>query len=313
MSISHNEIYADSSQLNALRRDAKNGGNNALQNTAEQFEALFLQMMMKSMRQASATEGEGLFDNQSSRFYQEMFDQQIAMEMAKKRQVGISDFIVNQLGEANADKPVDDHGFKLDMERVRIGRPMASTAIQAFAPTDAIANESIKGFDSPQDFIEKLQPYAEKYAKELGVPPKVLLAQAALETGWGQHTSRYDNGISTHNLFNIKADSRWEGPKAVVATLEYEKGKPVREMATFRSYPNFEASFADYVEFIKSSPRYQKALQVAGDGDAYINELHQAGYATDPKYAQKVSGIMARDVMQNAQVSLQQTPESPII
>jgi len=133
-----------------------------------------------------------------------------------------------------------------------------------------------------------------------------------LETGWGKHTTQYGNGVSTHNLFNIKADSRWEGEKAVVATLEYDKGRPVREMAAFRSYPNFEASFADYVEFIKSSPRYQKALEVAGNGEAYIRELHQAGYATDPRYEQKISGIMGRDVMSDVQVSLKQLPDPPL-
>jgi len=173
MSISHNEIYTDVSQLNTLRRDAAKGADGALEKTAEQFEALFLQMMLKSMREASVIEGEGLFDSQNTRFYQEMFDQQIAMEMAKKRQVGLSDFIVNQLGEGGVDKPVEDHGFKVDMERVRIGRPMSSTALQTFSPTDAVTNETIKGFDSPKDFIAKLQPYAEKYAKELGVEPKV--------------------------------------------------------------------------------------------------------------------------------------------
>ncbi len=295
-SIPDSGVYADASRLNALKREAARGTDQALEKTAEQFEALFLQMMLKSMRQAGATNGEGLFDSQQSRFYQDMFDQQIALEMSKKRQLGISDFIVNQLAGGKVDAPVDDGGFTLDMERMRIGRPMSSNALQAFVPSDAMSDETIDGFDSPGDFVEKLLPLAEKYAAKLGVEPRVLLAQAALETGWGQYTTRYANGVNTHNLFNIKADNRWEGPQAVVATLEYERGRAVREMAAFRSYPNFEASFADYVEFVRTSPRYQKALQ-ATDGESYIRELHQAGYATDPKYAQKINEILVRDVM----------------
>jgi len=298
-SIDDSGVYADASRLNALKREAARGTDSALEKTAEQFEALFLQMMLKSMRQAGVADGEGLFDSQQSRFYQDMFDQQIALEMSKKRQLGITDFIVNQLGGDRPDKPVDSGGFKVDMERVRIGRSVSANALQAFAPTNAVSNETIKGFDSPKDFVEKLLPLAEKYSAKLGVAPQVLIAQAALETGWGQHTTRYQNGVSTHNLFNIKADNRWDGPKAVVATLEYERGRAVREMAAFRSYPNFEASFADYVDFVRASPRYQKALE-ASDGEGYIRELHQAGYATDPAYAQKINGILARDVMGGA-------------
>ncbi len=291
-------IYTDTSSLRALKSAASKDAASALEKTAEQFESLFIHMMMKSMR--STTSGEGIFDSEHSQFYQEMFDQQISVDMAKKRQVGIADMLISQLGGQEAKDPQaagqDDTSTKLDFDRLRLRRPVSNVAIEAFAPLAGTSQETIKGFESPQDFVDKLMPLAEKYAAELGVEPKVLLAQSALETGWGKHVIRYTNDVPTHNLFNIKADSRWDGAKAVVSTLEYEQGKPERQHAAFRSYPTFEASFKDYVDFIKSGQRYQTALESAADSEAYVNALHQAGYATDPQYANKINKIMSGEV-----------------
>ena len=307
-------IYTDTSSLMALKGKASKDASSALEQTAEQFESLFIHMMMKSMR--STTMGGGIFDNEHSKFYQEMFDQQISVDMAKKRQVGIADMLVSQLGGPQAKEPQTavqgDADTKLDFDRLRLHRPISHVAVEAFAPLNNVSQETIKGFDSPKDFVEKLMPLAEKYALELGVEPKVLLAQSALETGWGKHVISYSNNVPTHNLFNIKADSRWDGPKAVVPTLEYEQGMPVRQYAAFRSYPSFEASIKDYVEFIKTGERYQGALEKSDDSQAYVRALHQAGYATDPQYSNKINKIMSGEVFGGALQALKASPERPI-
>lgn len=305
------DVYTDTSALKALKAKAGKDASSALGETAEQFEAIFIHMMLKSMRATSM--GGGIFDNEHSRFYQEMFDHQIAIDMAKKRQMGIADMLVNQLGDKQEKNQEGVTGeTKLDFERLRLHRPITPVAIEAFAPAESISRESIKGFDSPKDFVEKLWPLAEKYAAELDVSPRVLLAQSALETGWGKHVIRYSNGVPTHNLFNIKADGRWDGPRAVVPTLEYEKGNPVRQLAAFRSYPNFEASFKDYVDFLKSGERYQKALDSASDSSAFVRALHEAGYATDPNYSNKINRIMSGEVFDQVVQGLKNPADEPI-
>lgn len=304
-------IYTDTGALKALKSQAGKDSNAALEQTAEQFESLFIHMMLKSMR--STTMDGGFMDNEHSRFYQEMFDQQIAVDLAKRRQVGVADMLIQQLGGAQASEQEKESGApKLELDRLRLHRPISSTAIEAFAPAREMSQEAIKGFESPEDFVEKLWPLAEKYAAELGVEPKVLLAQAALETGWGKQVSRYSNGVPTHNLFNIKADSRWDGPRAVVPTLEYERGQPVRQLAAFRSYPDFEASFKDYVDFLKSSERYQRALENAADSSVFIQALHRAGYATDPKYSSKINRIMDGEVFDQVALKFKGSASGPI-
>jgi len=305
-------IYTDTGSLKALAAQAGRDANSALHQTAEQFESLFIHMMLKSMRKATM-EG-GVMDSEQTRFYQQMFDQQLSVELAKKNQMGIADMLVQQLGGAKNGQAQDTQAEpKLALDRLRLHRPISTTAIEAFAPEQSFNQETIKGFDSPQDFVRKLQPLAEKYAAELGVEPKVLLAQAALETGWGQHTIQFSNGVPSHNLFNIKADQRWGGPRAVVPTLEYEQGKPVRQLAAFRAYPSFEASFKDYVDFLKSSERYQGALASASDSSAFIQALHQAGYATDPQYSNKINRIMGGEVFDQASLDLKGSADRPLI
>ncbi|WP_029836732.1 flagellar assembly peptidoglycan hydrolase FlgJ, partial [Vibrio parahaemolyticus] len=142
-------------------------------------------------------------------------------------------------------------------------------------------------FDSPESFVNSMKPYAEKAAKALGVEPSLLLAQAALETGWGQKVVQNARG-SSNNLFNIKADRSWQGDKVTTQTLEFHDNTPVKETAAFRSYSNYQDSFNDYVRFLNDNPRYETALQQRGDSESFIRGIHRAGYATDPTYADKV-------------------------
>ena len=160
-----------------------------------------------------------------------------------------------------------------------------------------LKNDHALPIQSAEDFVRQLHPYAEQAAKELGVEPKVILAQAALETGWGRSLIKNSNGSNSFNLFNIKADKSWQGKQAQVPTLEFEQGIAKKVNAGFRSYASFQESFQDYVDFIKSNPRYGDALKQAGNGDRYLHELQRAGYATDPNYANKVMSIYHGNTM----------------
>jgi len=155
-------------------------------------------------------------------------------------------------------------------------------------------------FDNPIEFVKTLWPLAEKVAHVLGVDPKILLAQAALETGWGQHICQSKEGEPSYNLFNIKADSSWKKAFLENQTVEYEEGQPVQHIEPFRQYKNFEESFQDYVNFIASNPRYEKALEKAHEPESYILALQEAGYATDPDYAEKILEIYHGEQLANA-------------
>lgn len=163
--------------------------------------------------------------------------------------------------------------------------------------TQTEPDQSLQSFDSPRDFIESLLPHARKAAEQLGVEPRVLVAQAALETGWGQHMITDDNGGPSFNFFGIKATTDWQGGTAETTTHEYIEGRRLTMTDRFRAYSDPESAFQDYVDFLKANPRYQSALANADDPAAYTRGLQDAGYATDPHYADKILRIAGSDVM----------------
>jgi flagellar protein FlgJ len=146
-------------------------------------------------------------------------------------------------------------------------------------------------FANHEDFIATMLPMAEEAAARIGVDPKVLVAQAALETGWGKSVLRQGDGSSTHNLFNIKAGSSWAGDTARAVTAEYEDGKVVKESAQFRAYDSFADSFHDLVNLLQNNDRYQDVVKAADNPEQFVKELQKAGYATDPRYASKIASI----------------------
>ena len=151
--------------------------------------------------------------------------------------------------------------------------------------------------DSPDKFAQVLMPYAKEAAKMLGVDPSILVAQAALETGWGQHIIQRADGESSHNLFNIKVGKNWAGSRAMVDVLEYEDGVAVKKRDGFRAYGSYQESIDDYVALLKSNPRYSNALKHGDNPEYYINALQDAGYATDPRYGEKVMAIYQSRLM----------------
>jgi len=297
-------VYTDFSGLAELRRQAREDSDGALRAVAEQFEALFMQMMLKSMRQASF--GDPLFGSNEGDMYREMFDQQIALTLSRGRGLGLANVIERQL-TPEGQKPVETQARAAELRPLRIPPPQfvlppVAAAGRAEAPTPAGAEaavvnsepraQALDSFAGPQEFVTGLWPAAQAAAARLGTQPAVLIAQAALETGWGQAIIRGQGGESSHNLFNIKADSRWSGARVAVPTLEYEDGIAVRRREAFRVYDSFQASFDDYVSLLRGSPRYAAALERAADPRAFVEALHEAGYATDPEYSGKVLRVL---------------------
>lgn len=287
-------VYTDFQGIENLKTRARDDQEGTLDEVAQQFESLLMHQMLKTMRQANLSEG--IMDSDQTKFYQDMYDQQISVHLAENGGMGLSDLIKSQLGGGRDNIPSIDGGQEL--------KPLSmSDIIQAVKPLkDKVSVET--NFDSPEDFIKELRPWAEKAAAEIGLSGDALLAQAALETGWGKGIMKTPSEDSSHNLFGIKADSRWDGAKVKHVTLEFEEGIPSRKNEAFRAYESFKDSFNDYVDFIQSNPRYSTAVDMAADPKAYFNALQEAGYATDPNYAEKLSGIMDGSVMNKAMAAL---------
>jgi peptidoglycan hydrolase FlgJ len=296
-------IYNDFSGLAQLKYQAREDQAGASAKVAKQFESLFVQMMVKQMRQASF--GGGVFDSDRTRFYQDMYDQQLSLHLAEQGGMGLSGVLRRQLGGEPESPEIKLSGLDPYWQRPVRSRTQlqfspsveASEANNAAAASQAPADSEIA---SPQAFVQQLWHCAEAAATELGIPAEALLAQAALETGWGNHVMAQRDGRSSYNLFGIKADQRWDGGQVKRETLEYESGVAVRRREHFRTYESFEQSFQDYVAFVKSSPRYAEALSNAGDPDAYFQALQEAGYATDPAYAEKILRVMQGPEMRSA-------------
>jgi len=392
-----NASYHDLSSLHQLRATAKTDETAAIKQAAQQFESVFMGMLMQSMRKANASfEDDNPLNSQATEFFRDMHDSQMSAELSKKGALGLADLMVQQLAPQHSDtkaashisapsrfdtpkikvlkQPGDQHqmmalpivqsGFRqLDPERIvspaqkadklaaistKLAEPtlisehkilkheniqqlaaevvvdgrdpfaqqltrllpqtatatsrnhiqtasqvlpgLSSLDAQATTPgTDAV---SVLDTSDPVAFIQSLLPAAQKAAANLGLEPLALIAQAALETGWGQRMFKSSNGQNSNNLFGIKAQSNWQGQVAVVDTLEYREGVAQKEKARFRAYDSAEQSLHDYVDLIQSNPRYQAALSVASDTKAYFQRLQAAGYATDPNYAQKILSVL---------------------
>ncbi|SON49335.1 flagellar assembly peptidoglycan hydrolase FlgJ [Vibrio tapetis] len=287
----------DISSLDKLRQSAvgddEQSKEAALKSAAKQFESIFTSMLFKSMRDANATFESDLMKSQNQDFYRNMLDDQMSSELSDSGSLGLADMIVAQLSAGTGENQSEiamrnaamDTSLRLPVDR-ETARRVTNESIQAMAATQSKSSR----FDSPEQFVESMKPFADKAANALGIDSSVILAQAALETGWGQKVVKNSMG-SSNNLFNIKADSRWQGDKVATQTLEVYDGVPVKENAAFRSYNSYQDSFNDYVQFLNANPRYKTALQHDGSSEQFIRGIHQAGYATDPKYADKIMRV----------------------
>lgn len=293
----------DFARFGTLRAEAARDPEGAYARVAREFEALFYQMMLKAAREAMP-EG-GLFDSNALRFYREMFDSQVALAMAEQGAgLGLEASLRQQLEPAARREPGSGEERALLLperrhfpESAQWYRPQPEPEVGDEVVDVATWRARVPAARPAQHaerFASSLRPYAVEAAARLGTTPEILLAQAALESGWGRHVMHDEKGRSSYNLFSIKADPGWSGRTVDVRTLEYFGGKPVRVNAAFRAYESYGAAFDDYVRFIEDNPRYRQALARAADPAAYIRELSRAGYATDPRYAHKVLEINGR-------------------
>jgi flagellar protein FlgJ len=258
-------LAIDSQSLNKLKLQAKQAPDQALKAAAKQFEAVFLNMMLKSMRDATPQDGE--FDSEQTKMFTGMLDQQLAQSMSS-RGVGLAEVMVKQLSR----------------------NQQASPAAPA-APAAMHAVPSAYKADVQQSFIDKLRVPAEQASRSTGVPAHLILGQAALESGWGKREIKMADGSNSYNLFGIKAGKDWKGKVAEVATTEYHNGVASQQVQRFRAYDSYAESFQDYANLLNNNPRYSG---VTGQADAkvFAQGLQQAGYATDPHYADKLAGVI---------------------
>lgn len=305
------QVYTDFQGLAKLRVRASQGSGAALDEVTQQFEAYFLQQLLKNARAAGF--GDDLLQSDQGRFFQGLYDQQLALTIAGDQGLGLAKILREQIRERYRldDNEVAVPGANGVLSSVRgRGAPVSfrsemmpapslpSASKQGSGPAPATAVEA--PFASPEDFVRRLLPVAGETAGELGVDPRVLVAQAALETGWGKAIIQRDDGSSSHNLFGIKADRRWSGATAHAHTLEHEAGVVVRRREPFRAYASFADSFSDYLAFLRENPRYGEVLERSGDPRGFVEALQRAGYATDPKYAEKILAILGGGALRNA-------------
>jgi len=243
-----------------------------INHVARELEGQFAQLLIKSMRNASF--GDALFPEENQLF-REMHDQKIAKTLTQGKGLGIAAMVARQLGGL---QKKDEPTARADDSLVRKLSKKPSPPPPRSEP------------HTPESFVKEIWHHAQKAARELGVDARALVAQAALETGWGKHAIKREGGRSSHNLFGIKATG-WQGERATAQTHEYRNGVRQNERAAFRAYSSVADSFADYVKLIKHNPRYQQALQSGGNVREFATALQQAGYATDPSYAKKINAI----------------------
>ncbi|WP_448546789.1 flagellar assembly peptidoglycan hydrolase FlgJ [Thalassotalea fusca] len=306
--------YLDLNGLNSIRQQSnasdKESKQAALESAAKQFEAIFMQMLLKSMRQAQdVLASDSPFNSESTKFYRDMHDQQLGLELSNNGALGLADLIVRQLGgDQDSFTPrsvlrTDNH-VPLAVRRQNVSDPQSLVVKEKDQTNDRQTNDSSvltqfiqkssPKFEQPKDFVTALTEPAKRVQQQLNVPFEVVIAQAALETGWGQKIIQTPQGESSNNLFNIKADSRWQGNKAVKETLEYEQGTMVKKREPFRVYDSIADSVNDYIKFLSSSERYQGALKNSSNVEQFLHGLQKAGYATDPNYANKILGTLKK-------------------
>lgn len=265
----------------------------ALKKVAKQFESLFLNELLKTMRKANeAFEEGGMFNSSESKHFQQMYDQQLTLQLSSGRGLGIADILYKQLSSRYA----SDSPGETENDRQSGGMGEKQTRLNETAPVAKPSTDTTT-MSSPlskDNFVQQLLPIAERISKSLGVNPLVLLAQSALETGWGKHTLKSVSGEDSHNLFNIKAGGQWRGETVVKDVVEYRDGVATKEKSAFRKYASFEESFEDFKNFLLTQPRYAESLNEAGDERRFVQALQSAGYATDPQYAGKVLDIYQR-------------------
>lgn len=279
-----NALAADARTLNSLKLQAGQNTPAAIKETAKQFEALFMRELLKSMREATLKSG--LMDSAQGDLGTDLLDQQFAVQMSGQPG-GLSDLIAQQLTRQMSGSPTPP-----------VAPPASTLSLSERSP----AAVSASGTASQATFIQRHGEAAARIEKSSGIPASFMIGQAGHESGWGQREIKLPDGSPSFNLFGIKTTPSWTGRVAQVVTTEYVDGVPQKTVAKFRAYDSYEDSFRDFSKLISQSPRYAQTRQQTGSVQAYANSLQNAGYATDPDYAAKLSRAINTTLhMQRAQ------------
>ena len=270
-------LALDAHSLDALRLQAKQNPEQALKGVAQQFEAVFLQTMLKSMR--DATPQDGPMDSDQTRMYTTMLDQQLAQSLSA-RGIGLADVMLRQLTRNSA----------------------AALGAGAVAPQTKPGAIDAGASEQGQDFLLRMKDHAQAASDATGIPARFLLGQAALESGWGKREIRGADGGPSYNLFGIKAGSDWKGATVNVLTTEYVDGAPRKLTQKFRAYGSYAECFRDYAALMQNNPRYAEVLKQR-DAAGFAQGLQHAGYATDPRYADKLTSILNGPRMRQTNVA----------
>ncbi len=280
-------LFATASSLAGLRREVAAHNPKALRAAAQQFESLFINMVLKSMQDANFKDP--LFGSSQSRMYQDMYDEQLSIQLSKEHSFGLAEMLVQQLrtqwaseGSATRASPAP-----------AVGGPVSAAARAAAPPESggAIAGTPSATAQQQGAFARSIWPDAQRAAHQLGVTPVALVAQAALETNWGRDIPQSARGQSSNNLFGIKAGAGWSGASVGSPTREYVDGTPTATEAQFRAYGSCGQCFHDYAALLARNPRYSAALGTGNDVGAFAAALQRGGYATDPNYARKLTAV----------------------
>jgi len=287
MRVGSGSLAIDGHGLDAIKREAKASPDKALKSAAKQFEAIFMQMLLKSMR--DAIPASDLMGGSESKMYTSMLDQELAARMGNGKGLGIADMIVKQLEQVQ--KKTGEGATAPQSGATPPALAPAREALQRLSGATVAAQGGVGATDA-QRFVDSMLPHAAEAGRATGVPPRFILGQAALESGWGKREIRHADGTSAHNLFGMKAGKGWTGPTVDVTTTEYIGGAPRKVVERFRAYGSYAEGFADYARMLASSPRYAEVVRGAQDASSFAWRLQQAGYATDPAYAEKLTRVI---------------------
>ena len=334
-------LALDARELESLRQSAEVDPEGAIRKAAGQFEALFMQQLLKSMR--AAIPKSGMFDGPGSEMYTGMLDSQLAQAMAGTPG-GLADMIARQMSRhlegqqaakaaqaaqaaasaAGSTPESTTPATAWSAAGITMGRasgassgaPWGAGAAGGAADEVRQAESAAKAAEAKEiaaaygrnrledanqlqaslarrlspaqaAFVEDMWPHALAAQEKTGLPAAFVVGQAALESGWGRRDIRDADGNPSHNLFGIKATGGWKGDTVAVLTTEYVDGKPRKMVEEFRKYDSFADAFTDWSRLMTRSSRYAEVLK-AGNAADFARGLENAGYATDPRYSEKL-------------------------
>lgn len=280
-------LAADSQSLERLKTQAKGNPDQALKAAAQQFETVFLNMMLKSMREA--TPQDGMFDTEQTKMFTGMLDQQLAQNISSGPGVGLADVMVRQLSRTQSALSPLEQRAQMQLNPLTDNASLAS--VRAPVKNAALLASAYNG-GTQQEFVSKMLPSALQASRSTGVPPQLMLGQAALESGWGKREIRMADGSPSFNVFGIKAGAGWNGKVAEVMTTEYSNGVAHKQVERFRAYDSYAEAFQDHANLISGSPRYAAVMQQGNNVQGLAQAMQQSGYATDPQYGDKLAKVM---------------------